>query len=54
MKGDNVNFDISSFICSSDPKFLYYIGKLAYKGKIMCDEGIQALTDYITISIYLN
>lgn len=33
-------FDLGSFVCCSDPKFLYIAGKLAYKGKIMYDEGI--------------
>jgi len=46
--------DIASFVTSSDCKFLYYLGKMAFKAKVMYEEGIKAINDFIAISIYLN
>lgn len=46
--------DVNSYVTSSDCKFLYYLGKMAFKAKVMYEEGIKAMNDFIAISMYLN
>ena len=41
------------FIVSSDAKFLYLIGKFAYKSNTKIDEGIRAIFDYIALLEYI-